>query len=64
MGGGLLMGVSKSELVEVKKVTIFRMLLLLIKISTTNIFKELDAGYYSRLPMCIISLNPHSNHIR
>ena len=38
MGKGFLMGMSKSELVRVKKVTIFGMTMMILIISTTDIF--------------------------
>lgn len=59
---GLLMGTSKSELVEVNlAVTTFGMMMVLIKILTTNILKELYAGYCVGLSVHIISFNPHGN---
>lgn len=35
--------------------------MVLIKILTTNIFKKLDARYYARLSVHVISFNPHGN---
>lgn len=45
MGKGLLMGMSKSELIEVKQVTIFGIMMMMLIISTTDIFKAFYARY-------------------
>lgn len=45
MGKGLLMGMGKSELIEVKQVTIFGITMMMLVISTTDVFKAFYARY-------------------